>query len=123
MSDISDVIEQTAPEHPQLNVESRKSEVEAWDESRQRAAAQEEGVELGADHWQVLDFLRTHYIDKGMPASGRELLMDLEEAFDGKGGGSWLYTLFPQGPVTQGSRIAGVPVPPHSSDKSFGSSM
>jgi tRNA 2-thiouridine synthesizing protein E len=80
-------------------------------------------LELSADHQEVLDFIRQQYIERGLRKNGREMLMALEEAFSAKGGGGYLYTLFPKGPVNQGSRIAGVPIPPHSSDQSFGSAM
>ena len=44
----------------------------------------------------------------------------LNEVFAGHGGRKYLWRLFPGGPVTQGLRIAGLPLPPHSGDKGFG---
>jgi len=45
----------------------------------------------------------------------------LEEAFHLEGGLRYLHRLCPGGPVAQGCRLAGLPVPPGAVDKSFGS--
>ena len=45
----------------------------------------------------------------------------LEEEFAEQGGRKYLYRLFPGGPVSQGSRIARLPLPAYSSDRSCGS--
>jgi tRNA 2-thiouridine synthesizing protein E len=50
----------------------------------------------------------------------REVMHILERDFVYTGGRSYLYEMFPKGPVSQGSRLAGVPVPPGASDPSFG---
>jgi sulfur relay (sulfurtransferase) DsrC/TusE family protein len=48
-------------------------------------------------------------------------LRELEEKFCDNRGRKELYEMFPGGPVSQASRIAGLPLPPYSSDSSFGS--
>jgi tRNA 2-thiouridine synthesizing protein E len=48
------------------------------------------------------------------------LMQSLEEEFSGMGGHRFLYTLFPQGPIAQASRYAGLPLPPGTRDLSFG---
>ncbi len=51
----------------------------------------------------------------------RELHDALDEKFHIKGGMRYLYTLFPGGPVAQGCRLAGLPIPAGAIDRSFGS--
>ena len=85
--------------------------------------AKEENIELTKAHWEVLDFLKDYYDTNGTPPSGRILLQALDKAFAQSGGRKVLYRLFPKGPVSQGCRIAGLPVPDHSVDRSFGTSL
>ncbi len=82
--------------------------------------AQAEGVFLADEHWAIINYLRERYREHGDAKSAREIMSELEEKFtDGHGRGS-LYEMFPGGPVSQASRIAGLPLPPYSSDPSFG---
>lgn len=97
------------------------AELDDWSVSKAEKMASEEGVTLTDDHWEVLHLLREHYKHHGLAPSARLLLNGLEERFGREGGRKYLYQLFPRGPVSQGSRIAGLPLPPHSSDPSFGS--
>jgi TusE/DsrC/DsvC family sulfur relay protein len=96
-------------------------ELEPWSEDVARGVAAKEGINLTPEHWEVVCFMREHYEECGLAHSGRTLLRCLEEEFAEQGGGKYLYRLFPGGPVSQGSRIAGLPLPAYSSDKSFGS--
>lgn len=92
-----------------------------WSEDIAREIAAREGVELTAEHWEVVHLLRNHYRLHGHSLSGTKLSQALEEPFAMRGGRKHLFELFPGGPVTQGSLIAGVPTPPYSKDVSFGS--
>ena len=56
-------------------------------------------------HWQVIDFIRKEYFDKGTGPTVRAL---------GKTSGvsvKDLYRLFPKGPAKMAARIAGIPKP------------
>ena len=56
-------------------------------------------------HWQVIDFMRKEYFDKGTGPTVRML---------GKTSGvsvKELYLLFPKGPAKMAARIAGIPKP------------
>ncbi|MBV1703617.1 MAG: TusE/DsrC/DsvC family sulfur relay protein, partial [Hyphomicrobiales bacterium] len=92
-----------------------------WNEEIAREIAVKEGIALTPDHWEVVHLLRKHYKLHGHSLSGTRLLQALDEPFAMRGGKKHLYELFPGGPVSQGSRIAGVPAPPYSRDLSFGS--
>lgn len=100
-------------------------ELEAWSEAKAGEMAGEmsgaECIELTPAHWEVIHFLRERFMTEGQAKSGRYVLQALDSAFADRGGKRYLYQLFPGGPVTQGSRLAGVPLPPYTTDPSFGS--
>jgi tRNA 2-thiouridine synthesizing protein E len=83
--------------------------------------AEAEKIFLTDEHWAIINFLRERYRGHGDAKNARELLGELEENFTDGQGRRGLYELFPGGPVSQASRIAGLPLPPYSSDPSFGS--
>ena len=92
-----------------------------WNETIGQALAQQEGVEMNDARWEVVRFLRNYYMKHGsLPA--RKISEVLDTTYASKGGRKYLYQLFPKGPVTQASRIAGLPMPRQSVDPSFGSS-
>lgn len=92
-----------------------------WNEREAERLAAEEGITLTDNHWDVVRFLRERYRRVGPAKSGRVLVEELDRAFSGHGGSKYLYQLFPKGPVAQGSRIAGLPLPAYTTDPSFGS--
>ncbi len=94
-----------------------------WSEDIARKLAKELKIELKPDHWEVINFLRDFYRQHGQPLHARSVLQALEERFAKMGGRRYLYQLFPGGAVTQGSRIAGLPVPKDSVDPSFGTAI
>ena len=95
--------------------------LEVWNKAVAEKHASKEGVTLSPGHWEVLGFLRDHVRRHGPARHARELGDALEKRFGDKGGRKYLYQLFPGGPVGQGSRIAGLPVPADAADESFGS--
>ena len=100
----------------------RSIDIAGWDREKGLEVAQGMGLEMTDAHWRVVEFLQRRYLERGDPESAREVARDLNRAFAEQGGDDWLRQLFPDGPVNQGSRIAGLPVPPYSTDPSFGSS-
>jgi tRNA 2-thiouridine synthesizing protein E len=95
----------------------------SWSKNIALELAAKEGITLTPAHWEVVDALRNHYQEYGPDASARSLLQCMEAEFGDNGGKQYLYKLFPRGPVNQACRIAGLPLPPHSSDPAFGSVM
>lgn len=92
-----------------------------WSRAIAKRQACDEGMdELSEMQWRVIYTLRGMYRKNGRAASARQITRTLENDFRDEGGRRYLYQLFPQGPVSQGSRLAGVPAPPYSSDPSFG---
>ena len=95
--------------------------LDSWSPQRAQARAEQEGLFLTEEHWAVIYALREAYRSQGDALSAREMSRYLEHEFQLDGGRRHLYELFPGGPVSQASRFAGIPLPAHSSDPSFGS--
>jgi len=93
-----------------------------WDQGDAAALAREEGLELGPDHFEMLAALQAYFAGHDKPdLNMRELHDALDERFHTRGGMKFLYRLFPGGPVAQGCRLAGLPVPAGAVNPSFGS--
>ncbi|MCX7169953.1 MAG: TusE/DsrC/DsvC family sulfur relay protein [Proteobacteria bacterium] len=101
--------------------EGHMYDLKHWSREIAQNQARAEGLgELSETQWRVIHALRGLYRKNGRAESARQLVRALETDFAIEGGRRHLYEMFPDGPVTQGSRIAGVPPPPNSSDPSFG---
>ncbi len=101
--------------------EGHMFELAQWSPIVAQRQAAAEGLFLTDEHWEIIVYLRERYRTHGNAHSAREVMKDLEEKFSEGKGRRTLYELFPGGPVSQGSRLAGLPPPPYSSDPSFGS--
>jgi tRNA 2-thiouridine synthesizing protein E len=95
--------------------------LEQWSPLVAQHRAEAEGLYLTDDHWEIIIYLRERYRAQGNAHSAREVQKELDEKFSEGRGKRYLYELFPGGPVSQGSRLAGLPQPPYASDPSFGS--
>lgn len=83
-----------------------------WNERVAGHMAQKEGIELTAEHWEILNFLRGFYFEYGISPMVKILMRHMrEEMGPEKASAEYLYRLFPKGPSRQGSRIAGLPEP------------
>lgn len=119
MLDINHVIDDVA--FRRFDPEGHMYGLEHWSPLKVKQLAREDGIdELTEAHWHVIYALRNLFRERGRSASAREVMYMLEQDFVDDGGHRYLYELFPKGPVSQGSRLAGVPAPPYSSDPSFG---
>lgn len=121
MPDINKMINDPAVWDP--DVKDHELDLEGWSREQGEQAARAEGIAMTDAHWQVVEFLRDYYLKHGRASSGREVAEALEAAFESSGGGAYLHSLFPRGPVAQGCRIGSVPMPPFTQDNSFGSAM
>jgi TusE/DsrC/DsvC family sulfur relay protein len=121
MPDINKMINDPAVSDPAIM--DNQLDLEDWSRQQGESAAREEGIVMTEEHWQVVDFLRDYYLRHGNSSNGREVAEALDAAFESRGGGAYLHGLFPKGPVAQGCRIGGVPMPSYTEDASFGSAM
>jgi len=94
-----------------------------WMREEALAATRAEGLELTEDHWETIRALQNYYAhhEDETVINLRDLHDALDEHFHPKGGIKYLYTLFPQGPIAQSCRLAGLKAPFIATDPSFGS--
>jgi tRNA 2-thiouridine synthesizing protein E len=98
----------------------RQRKLDRWSLEKGRRIAAAEGLELDDARLSVVKCLREYYLEQGPASYGRELGDMLDARFSEAGGRAWLRRLFPEGPVTQGMKIAGLPVPGDTEDSGFG---
>ncbi len=81
-----------------------------WSESFVRAEAEFEGLVLNSEHWEVIRFLRSYFVRKGVQAPVRDMVKHFREVWGPERGNStYLHRLFPKGgPQKQGNRLAGL---------------
>ena len=96
---------------------------EGWSLESARRTAQGDGLELTDAHVEVVRALQEYFARNSddVAVNLRELHDALDEKFHRDGGMRHLYMLFPGGPVAQGCRVAGLPVPAGAVDRGFGS--
>ena len=119
MLDINKTI--SAPNHFDRDPEGHMYGLPPWSREIAQTEARAEGVgDLSETQWRVIHALRGLYRKHGRAKSPRQLMKSLRNDFAIDSDGQALYEMFPQGPITQGSRLAGVLPPLHSSDPAFG---
>ncbi|OGO08057.1 MAG: sulfurtransferase TusE [Chloroflexi bacterium RBG_13_57_8] len=81
-------------------------ETEKWNEAVAVAYAAKENVNvLTADHWTVINYLRSYYLQNGICPTARRLAQDTGFSL------KKLYDLFPNGPAHSACKWAGMPRP------------
>ena len=75
-----------------------------------RVIAAAEGIELGDNHWKVVQYLRDQYREHGHTPNFRNMLKGMAEIIPGCDSKA-LYDLFPLGPAKQGAKVAALPQP------------
>ena len=84
----------------------------AWSPRVAEAMAAADGIELGEDHWAVLEIFREYYDSYEIEPPMRALVQRVRDRLgEEKGNSRYLYRLFPDGPGTQACRYAGLPRP------------
>lgn len=83
---------------------------EGWSKAEAEEIAGKLGLELSEDHWEAIRVLHGCYTDEKFPRI-RLICGALKARFRDKGGIGYVYELFPDGPIAQGCRLAGVRPP------------
>ena len=86
--------------------------INEWNEDLAKVIAKDEGIDLSAEHWEVVNFLRDYYNEYQIAPAVRVLVKAIKKKFGPeKGNNKYLYELFPYGPAKQACKIAGLPKP------------
>lgn len=81
-----------------------------WSEALAEHVANNEGLELTQEHWDLINYLRDQYINNGgKNPNTRTMVKDMSKTWGKKIDSKDLYNLFPLDPSKQGGRIAGLP--------------
>jgi len=84
---------------------------EQWDKRVAEFVAQQDGLVLTQDHWDVFDYLRDRYFNHGGDLPNmRNMVKGMQERWpERKVDSKTLYELFPADPSKQAGKIAGLP--------------
>ena len=91
----------------ELNEEGFMLNPEEWNEAvALTLAKEEEGLnELTEDHWKVIQYIRTYYLEKKLAPMVRKVCKN--SGFSLK----YIFELFPSGPAKGACKLAGLPKP------------
>ncbi|TRX56889.1 TusE/DsrC/DsvC family sulfur relay protein [Thalassomonas sp. M1454] len=86
--------------------------VDDWSKDLALVIAESESLNLSEDHWQVVNFVRSFYLEYKTSPAIRALTKALKAEYgEEKASSRYLYRLFPKGPAKQATKIAGLPKP------------
>ena len=83
-----------------------------WDHETAEQLAQNEGISLSEDHWQLINLIRQFYDEFGLSPAMRPLTKYIKIHLGAdKASSIYLMQLFPQSPAKYLAKIAGLPRP------------
>lgn len=97
------------------------ADLDHWSPRVALRVAEDEGLMMEDEHWQVVFCLREMFRERGPEWTAREMTRQLEHDYAEAGGRRYLYGLFPRGPLAQACPIAGLPLPHGTLNSAFGS--
>ncbi|HMM54413.1 MAG TPA: TusE/DsrC/DsvC family sulfur relay protein [Candidatus Desulfobacillus sp.] len=96
----------------ETDAEGYLASLDDWSEELASHLAQQDNLQLGEDHWTLINWIRAYYQENGTAPNLRVMMKllkgDLGEEWADK---NRLFELFPYGPAKQGARYAGMPKP------------
>ena len=96
----------------ETDTEGYLKESSQWSEPLAEVIAENEGIALSPEHWEVVRFVRDFYLEFNTSPAIRMLVKAMANKFgEEKGNSRYLYRLFPKGPAKQATKIAGLPKP------------
>ncbi len=98
--------------HYDLDAHGHLRDSGQWSPALGRALALRDDIDLGREHWWLIEFVRDYHQTYGTPPLMRVLVKALREHRDDPGLGSReLYRLFADSPVKQACKYGGLPPP------------
>ena len=96
----------------EVDEEGYLSNLNDWEKDVAEIMAKEDGIDLGDDHWEIINFLREYYEEYQIATAVRVLTKAVGKKLGkDKGNSKYLYELFPYGPGKQACKFAGLPKP------------
>lgn len=81
-----------------------------WSEEVAKVIAEQEGVPLKQEHWDIIEYLRNEYLNNGgNQPNERTILKAMSDKWGRKVSSKEMYELFPHMPSKQGAKVAGLP--------------
>ena len=110
MSELANTTVEVNGQSVELDDHGNLVDINAWNTDVAALLAKDEGIELSAEHIEVLDYLRDEYLNNGgnQPME-RIILKGMSKRLGRKVSSKDMYELFPKAPSKQGNRIAGLP--------------
>jgi tRNA 2-thiouridine synthesizing protein E len=86
--------------------------LDQWNQEVAKILAQQEGIELTAEHWDIIHLTRQYYQQYKLSPAMRPLVKYIRQQLGPDQGNSlYLLRLFPDSPAKRISKIAGLPKP------------
>lgn len=101
---------ETCIEMPVRDAEGYLVEPTQWNEGVAEALAEELGIELEDDHWDVIRHMRALWEEHQVAPDARHIIKHLEQRYPGTGR-KRLFELFPYGYPAQACKVAGMKRP------------
>lgn len=99
----------TTVEHDEEGYITNLSE---WSKELADVIAEAEEIDMGEEHWAVVNFLRDYYEEYQIAPAVRVLIKSIKKSMGPEvGNNKYMYELFPYGPAKQACKIAGLPKP------------
>ena len=88
-------------------------DINDWNEAVAEQLALKNGIELSAEHWEIIWFMRNYYLNFKHLPNARVFTKAIRNEFgEHKGNSRYLHKLFPDGPLKYTCKLAGLPKPP-----------
>lgn len=96
----------------ELDEDGHLRDCRQWSEAVASTLAAQDGIELTADHWWLIHFVREHAQRYGMPPLMRVVIRQMrQQPGHADASSRTLYRLLPDGPIRLACRYAGLPKP------------
>lgn len=96
---------------PSLDQYGHLADVQDWNPAVGRWLAACDGLELSAEHWWLIEFVRDYHLRYGNPPLMRSVVQELKAVQPDIAGSRHLYRLFPEGPIRLACKYGGLPPP------------